>query len=71
MEGKIEKLEGGFRLTRITLPPVVTIHREDKCERTGRVVEKAERVFLKSRSLDCPLALQPTIRVVQLVPSNA
>lgn len=71
VEGKIEKLEGGFKLTGITLRPVVTIHREDNRERTGRVIEKAERVFLVSRLLDCPLALEPTVRVAQFVPSSA
>jgi organic hydroperoxide reductase OsmC/OhrA len=34
VEGKIEKLDGGFKFTRITLRPVVTIHQEqDRCWR--------------------------------------
>jgi organic hydroperoxide reductase OsmC/OhrA len=53
VEGKIEKLEGGLKFTKITLRPVVNRHREDDRERTGRVIEKSEQVFRVSRSLDC------------------
>jgi peroxiredoxin-like protein len=71
IEGKIEKLEGGFKFTRITLRPVVTIHDEKDRERIGRVLEKAEQVCLVSRSLECAIALEPTIRVAPLlVPST-
>src|SRR5258705_928058 len=44
IEGKIEKLDGGFKFTRITLRPVVTIHQEQDRERIGRLLEKAEHV---------------------------
>jgi|SRR5215470_2534579 len=69
VEGKIEKLEGGFKFTRVTLRPVVTIHLEKDRERIGRLLEKAEHVCLVSRSLDCPIALEPTIVVASLVGS--
>lgn len=69
IEGKIEKLEGGFKFTRITLRPVITIHHEKDRERIGRVLEKAEQVCLVSRSLDCDIALDPTIQVLALVES--
>lgn len=67
VEGKIEKLEGGFKFTRITLRPVVIIHDEKDRERIGRVLEKAEHVCLVSRSLDCGMVLEPTIQVANLV----
>src|ERR1700757_2307578 len=71
IEGKIEKLEGGFKFTRITLRPVVSIHDEKDRERIGRVLEKAEQVCLVSRSLECAIALEPTILVAPLlVPST-
>jgi len=50
VEGKIEKLDGVFKFTRITLRPLVTIHNEQDRERVGRVLEKAEQVCLVSRS---------------------
>jgi peroxiredoxin-like protein len=69
IEGKIEKLEGGFKFTRITLRPVISIHHEKDRERIGRLLEKAEQVCLVSRSLDCEIALDPTIHVAALVDS--
>jgi len=67
VEGRIEKLEGGFKFTRITLRPVVTIHREEDRERTGRLLEKAERACLVSRSLECTLVLESTIAVAAVL----
>ena len=68
-EGTIEKLEGGFRFTRITLKPQVTIHDEKDRERVGRLLEKAERVCLVSRSLACTIVLDPKIVVATPVPA--
>jgi peroxiredoxin-like protein len=70
VEGKIEKLEGGFKFTRITLRPLVRIHDEKDRERIGRVLEKAEQVCLVSRSLDCGIVLEPTILVAQQLVSS-
>ena len=63
VEGTIEKLEGGFKFTRIVLRPSVTIAREEDRERTGRLLEKAERICLVSRSLNCAIVLEPRITV--------
>ncbi|HZQ21996.1 MAG TPA: OsmC family protein [Terriglobales bacterium] len=63
VDGKIEKLEGGFRFTKIVLKPRVTIHEEKDRERTGRLLEKSERACLVSRSLNCTIVLEPTILV--------
>lgn len=63
VEGTIEKQEGGFRFTRILLRPVVTIEKEDERERMGRLVEKAERACLISRSLACTMLLEPKVAV--------
>lgn len=62
-EGKIEKLEGGFRFTKIVLRPTLSIHREQDRERAARLLEKAERVCLVSRSLACTIVLDPKIVV--------
>jgi peroxiredoxin-like protein len=67
VEGTIEKQEGGFRFTRILLRPVVTIEKEDERERMGRLLEKAERVCLVSRSLSATMLLEPKIVVQQQV----
>jgi peroxiredoxin-like protein len=66
VEGTIEKQEGGFRFTRVLLLPVVAIAKEEDRERMGRVLEKAERACLITRSLACPALLEAKI-VVQEV----
>ena|ERR1700756_2853778 len=71
VEGKVEKLEGGFRFTKIVLRPVVTIHREEDRDRMGRMLEKAESICLVSRSLDCAIILEPTIAVAQLASASS
>lgn len=63
VEGTVEKQEGGFRFTRIVLRPAVTIDKEEDRQRMGRLMEKAERVCLISRSLACPIALDAKIVV--------
>jgi peroxiredoxin-like protein len=67
VEGTIEKQEGGFRFTRIFLRPVVTIEKEEERERMGRLLEKAERACLISRSLACATVLEPKILVQEHV----
>ncbi|MBI3645057.1 MAG: OsmC family protein [Acidobacteriales bacterium] len=67
VEGTIEKQEGGFRFTRVLLRPVVTIEKEDERERMGRLLEKAERVCLVSRSLSATMLLEPKILVQEQV----
>lgn len=62
-EGVIERQEGGYRFTKVVLRPVLTISREEDRERAGRLLEKAERVCLVSRSLACTVVLEPKILV--------
>lgn len=61
VEGKIEKLEGGFQFTRVVVRPTLTIQRDHDRERAARLLEKAERVCLISRSLACTVVLEPRI----------
>lgn len=63
VEGAIEKLESGFQFTRIVLRPTVKIQRQQDGERAARLLEKAERVCLISRSLACTIVLEPKIVV--------
>jgi len=67
VEGTIEKQEGGFRFTHILLKPTVAIGKEEERERMGRLLEKAERACLISRSLSCTILLEPRILVEQHV----
>jgi len=63
VEGAIEKQEGGYRFTTITVRPTVTIHHEEDRERTGRLLEKAERICLIARSILATIVLEAKIVV--------
>lgn len=62
-EGVIEKGEGGFQFTRITLRPVLTVARDEDRERGVRLLEKAEHSCLISRSLKGQIVMEPQVQV--------
>ena len=66
VEGTIEKQEGGFRFTRVFLRPIVSILKEEDRERMGRLLEKAERVCLVTRSLSCTTLLEAKMLVQEV-----
>lgn len=61
VDGQVEKVEGGFRFTRVTVHPVLTIQSESDRERGARLLEKAEKACLVSRSLQSEIVLDPRI----------
>lgn len=63
VEGTIEKQEGGFRFTKIVLRPTLAILREEDRERAGRLLEKAERACLVSRSILATMVIEAKIHV--------
>ncbi len=63
VEAVLEKAEGGFRFTRVTVKPVLTVHSEDDRGRGLRLLDKAERACLISRSINAQITLQPTVMV--------
>ena len=67
VEGTIEKQEGGFRFTNIVVRPNVTIEKPEDRERTQRLIEKAERACLVSRSLSCKITIEATIKIEEAV----
>ena len=67
VEGTIEKQEGGFRFTNIVLRPNIAIEKPEDRDRTQRLLEKAERACLVSRSLSCTITLQPEIRIEEAI----
>jgi peroxiredoxin-like protein len=62
-EGVIGKADGGFQFTRIALSPVLTIERQEDRERALRLLEKAERSCLVSRSIKCPVVMESEVRI--------
>ena len=61
VEGQVEKTEGGFRFTRVTIRPLLAINGESDRERGLRLLEKAEKACLVSRSLQSQIILEPQI----------
>lgn len=68
-EGALEKEEGGFRFTRVVVRPRLTIADQADQERAGRLLEKAERACLISRSLSCRVEMQAQVEVGAPVPA--
>lgn len=62
-EGKLEKVEGKFMISEITLKPKVTIKQEKDKERAHRIVEKAENACLISNSVKSKINLETLIIV--------
>jgi len=63
VDGVVERESGGFRFTTVTLRPVVIIHHDMEYELALRLLEKAERVCLVSRSLSSQITLEPKVLV--------
>jgi peroxiredoxin-like protein len=61
VKGVLEKEEGGFRFTRVVVMPKLTMLHEEDRERALRLLRKAERGCLISRSVNAQIALEPTI----------
>lgn len=67
-EGLLEKEEGGFRFTQIVVRPRLAIADAADEERAYRMLEKAERACLISRSLSSHMELQAQVEVAESVP---
>lgn len=61
--GGLDKDDGGFRFGEILLRPVLTVNRETDRERALRLLHKAERHCIISRSVRAPVTLSPTVLV--------
>jgi peroxiredoxin-like protein len=67
-EGLLEKEEGGFRFTQIMVRPRLAIADAADEERAHRMLEKAERACLISRSLSSHMEMQADVEVAASVP---
>lgn len=71
VKGTVEKAEEGYRFTHIVLKPVLTVSAEAERERASRLLEKAERSCLVSRSLKSDVRLEADVRVATAAPVPA
>jgi peroxiredoxin-like protein len=66
-EGILEKVEGKFLMTEITLHPVLTIADADKADRALRLMEKAESACLISNSIKTTVKLDAKVNVPETI----
>ncbi|HYM00636.1 MAG TPA: OsmC family protein [Blastocatellia bacterium] len=60
--GKLERTErGNFQITQVVLKPALVLRHSNDLERAGRLLEKAERNCLISRSIITAVKLEPEI----------
>lgn len=66
VEGLLKKEEGGFRFAEVKIRPVLTIATDEERERGIKLLYKAERVCLVSRSLNSQITMEPMVQVSTL-----
>jgi peroxiredoxin-like protein len=67
VEGVISKEEGGWRFTQVNLLPRLKITQEKDRERANRLLEKAEKTCLVTRSINSKLIMEPELIVEEEV----
>lgn len=66
-KGKLEKVDGRYLMTQVTLEPKVVILNEKDRDRAERVLEKSEKACLISNSIKSEVLMIPTIEVMEAV----
>jgi peroxiredoxin-like protein len=64
--GKLEMIDGKYRMSTVTLMPELTIDNEADKERAERILQKSEAACLISNSITSQIIFQPQIKVAQL-----
>jgi peroxiredoxin-like protein len=65
--GHLVREESLYRIASVTLRPRIVITDAEKVEKATRLVEKAERACLISRSVNAEILVEPTIEVAAFV----
>ena len=61
--GKLEKKEGKYMITEITLSPVVTIPDEQQREKAEKIIKKSDAACLISNSVKSTILVRPQVVV--------
>lgn len=62
-KGKLDKIDGKFRMTEIIIEPVLTISDEKDRDRALRVLVKSEQSCLITNSITASVIVNPTIKI--------
>ncbi len=65
--GKLEKIDGKFMISEITLKPIVEISNDQQREKAGRILYKAEKACLISNSILSEIIFEPEVIVTEPV----
>ncbi|HKK47238.1 MAG TPA: OsmC family protein [Balneolaceae bacterium] len=65
--GKMEKVDGKYMFSEITLHPVLTINDEKYTEKAERILQKSEEACLISNSIKTNIKLEPEIVVAEMM----
>jgi len=60
-DGKLEKIDGKFMFSEITLHPVLTIENEKYADKAERILRKSEEACLISNSIKTKILLEPKV----------
>jgi len=66
-QGELEKVDGKYMITKITLYPVVIIEQEKQVEKAERILQKSEAACLISNSILTDITMTPKVVVVEPV----
>lgn len=64
--GKLEKIDGQFMISEITLTPLLAIHDEKDRERAVRILQKSEAACLISNSIKTKIIFNPQMEIGEL-----
>lgn len=60
--GKLDKVDGKFMITEVTLKPTLVIEQADQYDRAKRILEMSEKACLISNSVKSIIIFEPTIK---------
>ena len=63
VEGTLNKEEGGYRFSEVKIRPLLSVTRDEERERAIKLLYKAERACLISRSLNSKISMEPLVQV--------
>ncbi len=62
--GKLEKVDGKYMITEITLSPIVSISDAEDKEKAKRILQKAEDACIISNSIKSKIIFQPRVKIL-------
>lgn len=60
--GKLDKVDGKFMMTEVTLKPTLVIEQAEQYDRAKRILEMSEKACLISNSVKSTIIFEPTIK---------